>query len=60
MIKDEDLWLAALVCRNNVSHAYNRLIAEDIAKQAKEKFYAMFCELKNEIEENWKSDGDRT
>lgn len=52
MIKDEELWLDALNARNNVAHAYNRDIAQDIVKQAKEKFYDMFCELKDEME-NW-------
>ena len=30
MIKDEDIWLAALVSRNNVTHAYNQEIAKVI------------------------------
>lgn len=53
MIRDEELWLEALVSRNNVAHAYNRSVAEDIVKQTKEKYYQMFCELKTEIEEHW-------
>ena len=53
MIRDEELWLEALVSRNNFAHAYNRSVAEDIVKQAKEKYYQMFCELKTEIEEHW-------
>ncbi len=53
MIKDEEMWLAALQDRNNVAHAYNEAIALDIVKDAKEKFYDMFCELKAEIERGW-------
>ena len=30
MISDEELWLDALVSRNNVAHAYNQAIAMDI------------------------------
>ena len=53
MIKDEDMWLDALKCRNNVAHAYNQVIAIDIVRQAKERFYDMFCDLRKEIENNW-------
>lgn len=54
IIKDEDLWLAALVSRNNVAHAYNQEIAKDIIKQTKITYYQMFEDLKMEIENNWK------
>ncbi len=53
MIKDEQLWLDALVARNNVAHAYNEEIALDIIYQVKTKFLDMFEQLKSEIEENW-------
>lgn len=53
MIKDEQTWLDALVTRNNVTHAYNHEIALDIVRQTKEKYYKMFCELKEEIDNNW-------
>lgn len=53
MICDEQLWLEALVTRNNVARAYNHSIALDIVKQTKEKYYDMFCGLKQEIEDNW-------
>ena len=53
MIKDEELWLSALQERNNVTHSYNQNIALSIISQAKEKFYDMFCELKEEIDRNW-------
>lgn len=53
MIKDEDVWLDALRSRNNVAHAYNRIIAKDIVQQTKLRYYKMFCDLKEEIEKNW-------
>lgn len=53
MIKDEELWLKALRERNNVTHSYNQKIALSIVTQAKEKFYEMFCLLKQEVDENW-------
>ncbi len=53
MIYDEELWLDALVSRNNVTHAYNQAIAMDIIKQTKEKYYDMFVELEQTIDENW-------
>ena len=55
LIKDEELWLGALKSRNDVAHAYNHAIAKEIVAQTKEKYYDMFCDLKNEIEANWKS-----
>lgn len=54
MIKDEDVWLMALKCRNNVAHAYNQAVAIDIVRQTREWYYSMFCELKQEIEEHWR------
>lgn len=54
MIQDESLWLDALSIRNNVAHAYSSQIALDIVQQVKDRYYKMFCELKREIEENWK------
>lgn len=53
MIKDEGLWLDALVSRNNVAHAYNHAIARDIVEQTKARYYQMFFDLKAEIETNW-------
>lgn len=53
MIKDEELWLDALKSRNNVAHAYNQIIALDIVKNAKERYYRMFCDLRDEIQRNW-------
>ena len=53
LIKDEELWLAALKMRNNVAHSYNHAVALDIVDETKDKFYEMFCELKRNMEENW-------
>ena len=53
MIKDEELWMAALNARNNVAHSYNKEIALDIINQTKEKFYNMFEDLKKEIDTKW-------
>lgn len=54
MIKNEELWLEALRSRNNVAHAYNHEIANEIVAQTKTNYYQMFCDLRDEIEENWK------
>ncbi len=53
MIQDEKLWLAALVSRNNVSHAYNKEIALDIIHDTKDKYYKMFERLEKVLRENW-------
>ncbi len=53
MIRDEDAWLSALSARNNASHSYNRLVALDIIRQSKSRFYQLFLELKSEVEKNW-------
>lgn len=53
LIKDQEVWLEALVSRNNVVHAYNQAIAMDIVKKTKEQYTAMFRELGSEIKENW-------
>ncbi len=53
MINNEELWLEALVSRNNVAHAYNEAIAKDIIDQTKNKYYDMFMELEQTIEQHW-------
>lgn len=53
MIEDEELWLDALISRNNVTHAYNEAIAIDIINRTKEKYYDMFLSLLQTIEQNW-------
>lgn len=53
MITDEEIWIAALASRNNVTHAYNKMVALDIIRETKEKYYDMFGRLKNNIESEW-------
>lgn len=53
LIKDQEIWLDALVSRNNVAHAYNQAIAMDIVKKTKDRYAAMFRELREEIQANW-------
>ena len=53
MIQDEELWLNALMSRNNVAHAYNREIAGDIINQTKGRYYDMFVQLSHTIEKSW-------
>ena len=53
MIKDEELWLRALQARNNVTHSYDQKIALGIVSEAKNEFYKMFVELKEEVENGW-------
>lgn len=53
MIDNEELWIAALISRNNVAHAYNEAIALDIIKQTKEQYYDMFVRLEQVIERDW-------
>ena len=53
MIKDEDMWLRALQARNNVTHSYNQKIALGIVAEAKNEFYKMFTDLKEEVENDW-------
>ena len=54
MINNEELWLEALVSRNNVAHAYNEAIAKDIIDQTKNKYYDMFMEVEQTIEQHWR------
>lgn len=53
MIHEEQLWLEAMQDRNNVAHAYNEDIANDIVRNAKEKYVQIFEDLKEEIKDNW-------
>lgn len=53
MIKSEENWLRALQERNNVTHSYNEKIALGIVRQAKDTFYELFVQLKEEIDMNW-------
>lgn len=53
MIQNEEVWLEALISRNNVRHSYNEMIALDIIERTKKDYYDMFQELKSELEEKW-------
>lgn len=53
MIEDEEAWLAALLSRNNVAHAYNKDVALDIIHATKDIYYSMFVRLKDRMDENW-------
>lgn len=53
MIQNEEVWLEALISRNNVAHSYNEIIAMDIIERTKKDYYDMFLELKSELEEKW-------
>ena len=53
MINDEELWVNALMARNNVAHAYNEAIALDIIKEARATYVIMFEELKFNLEKDW-------
>jgi len=53
MIVDEELWLLALVSRNNVAHAYNESIAYGIVRDTKAKYVNMFENLKNALKKEW-------
>lgn len=53
MISDSVVWISALTSRNNVSHAYNKKIAEAIVEDTKTSYVKMFSDLKTTIENNW-------
>ena len=53
MIDDEEVWLNALIARNNVAHAYNQAIALDIIRGTKDSYYSMFEKLKKNLEDTW-------
>lgn len=49
LIDDEEGWLAALVERNNVAHAYDEGVALAIVKNTKEKYYSLFEQLSEKL-----------
>ena len=53
MVKDEELWLAALQARNNVAQSYSEPIALSIIRDSQKKFIAMFEQLADELRERW-------
>ena len=53
MIEEEELWLEALVSRNNVTHAYNKEIALEIVRNTKEVYFKLFKTLVNKLRDEW-------
>ena len=53
MIADEEMWLDALVSRNNVAHAYNKDIALEIVRNTKDSYYKLFETLVLKLQEDW-------
>lgn len=51
LIQNEEIWLEALVSRNNVTHAYNEAIALDIVQKTREEYETMFVELQKTLED---------
>ena len=56
LIKDEQLWLGALMSRNNVAHAYNKSVALDILKAVNADYFHMFENFREEVKKNWQED----
>ncbi|MDO4167453.1 MAG: HI0074 family nucleotidyltransferase substrate-binding subunit [Eubacteriales bacterium] len=54
MIKEEDVWLEALISRNNVAHAYNQDVALDIINATRMRYFDMFQNLKEVLDKEWK------
>ena len=53
MIEDEEMWLDALVSRNNVAHAYNKDIALEIVRNTKDRYFKLFETLVKNLKEDW-------
>lgn len=53
MIGNEELWLEALVSRNNVAHAYNKEIALEIVRDTKATYFKLFETLVEKLKEDW-------
>ena len=53
MIEEEELWLEALVSRNNVAHAYNKEIALEIVRNTKALYFNLFGTLVNKLRNEW-------
>ena len=53
MIEEEELWLEALVSRNNVAHAYNKEIALEIVRSTKAVYFKLFETLVTKLREEW-------
>lgn len=53
MISDEDGWLSILNMRNILAHTYSDEQALAVIQQLKERDFALFEDLKAELEQNW-------
>ena len=53
MIEDEEMWLDALISRNNVAHAYNKDIALEIVRNTKDTYFKLFETLVVNLKEDW-------
>ena len=53
MILDEEMWLKALVSRNNVSHAYNKEVALEIVRDTKRIYFKLFEKLAETLKNEW-------
>lgn len=53
MIEAEELWLKALVSRNNAAHAYNKEIALEIVRDTKEVYFKLFENLAETLKREW-------
>ena len=53
MIEDEEMWLDALISRNNVAHAYNKDIALEIVRNTKDTYFKLFETLVKNLKEDW-------
>lgn len=54
LVNDEEIWLSALVDRNNVAHSYCEDVAKGIVRNTRERYIGMFEELKERIEREWR------
>lgn len=53
LITEEQIWLDALISRNNVAHSYNEDIALSIVRDVKNKYVNMFESLQKKIKEDF-------
>ena len=53
MLEEEELWLEALISRNNVAHAYNKEIALEIVRNTKDVYFKLFESLITKLRDEW-------
>lgn len=53
MIEEEELWLEALVSRNNVAHAYNKEIVLELVRDTKAVYFKLFETLADKLRDEW-------